>query len=420
MIPFTCTNCGCLELIVINISMVPPVLRRVNTIGIRFTKGSKNATLLDKIIDEKLGIPQNELAGLADYGPKKHMIKVLSSQMYDHLVSRYVGYPIRLNNENEFEVDDLSSYKDRVKITRVPFEMSSDTLESLLGRYGQVDRIIMCTSRERRHKNVPIDEAIAFMSIDTHIPSTLWIKETQQYMYFQYNKQPQTCLNCGSLDHKAFRCDVFRQTPPEDRSNAISLDLSGDPSNENEDDDQSEGNIGNQTVEFADDQTIEEAADQAGDETGDQAEDNTLVNHSHLSRNTSVSDTNDRNNENISSDMSDSLNEYDDTNFEEQFACTRCDFKSNTGHCLADHMKTHDTLYADITKSPKQRSKANTLRTGISSSQPTTSANYQQPTHLYDRKRGASVSPNSTNCNNRKARKNAYQKVSQGFVFYQL
>ena len=80
--------------------MVVPVLPTVNTIGIRFTKGTKTDALLDKVIDEKLGIPLHELAGMANYGPKKHFIKVHTRQMYDHIVSRYVGYPISLDREN--------------------------------------------------------------------------------------------------------------------------------------------------------------------------------------------------------------------------------------------------------------------------------------------------------------------------------
>ena len=195
---------------------------RVNTVGIRFTKGTKNEELLDKIIHDKLGIPVDELAGLADYGPKKHYIKVRTEAMYEHLVSRYLGYPNRIDRHTEIEMDDLSSYKIRVKITRVLFEMPSSSLKSLLSRHGQVDRLIHCTSRTRKHKNIPIDEAIAFMTIDTPIPSSLWIKETQQYMFFHYNQQPQTCINCGSLDHKAFNCTVYRQTRPDNRLRAPS------------------------------------------------------------------------------------------------------------------------------------------------------------------------------------------------------
>ena len=40
--------------------MVIPVLPRVNTIGIRFTKGLKTDSLMDKIVEDKLGIPAHE------------------------------------------------------------------------------------------------------------------------------------------------------------------------------------------------------------------------------------------------------------------------------------------------------------------------------------------------------------------------
>ena len=109
--------------------MVVPVLRRVNTIGIRFTKGVKTPAILEKVIEDKLGIPISEIAGLAAWGPRRHMVKVKSSQVYDRLVTRYVGFPIRINNDTEIEVDDLSSYKDRVKVTRVPFEVPQQSLK---------------------------------------------------------------------------------------------------------------------------------------------------------------------------------------------------------------------------------------------------------------------------------------------------
>ena len=139
--------------------MDAPVLKRVNTIGIRFTKGDKIQDVREKAMEDKL-------AGLASFGPKKHMVKVKSCQEYERLVTRYVGYPIRVDNEHEIEVDDLSSYKDHVKITNMPFEMTQKRLKSLLRRYGQVDRLIMCNNRERRYQNIPTDEAIAWMKIE--------------------------------------------------------------------------------------------------------------------------------------------------------------------------------------------------------------------------------------------------------------
>ena len=42
----------------------------------------------------------------------------------------------------------------------MPFEMTSDMLKEFMGRFGEVDRVILCTQREGKFKNIPIDEAI--------------------------------------------------------------------------------------------------------------------------------------------------------------------------------------------------------------------------------------------------------------------
>ena len=53
-------------------------MKKINTIGIRFTKGVQSEEIIEKIIEDKLGIPFHELAGLAYYGPKRHKVRVLS------------------------------------------------------------------------------------------------------------------------------------------------------------------------------------------------------------------------------------------------------------------------------------------------------------------------------------------------------
>ena len=367
--------------------MVAPILARVNTIGIRFTKGSKTEELLDKIIHDKLGILVNELAGLADYGPKKHCVKVHSEQMYNHLVARYVGFSLRIDRVTEIEVDDLSSYRDRVKISRVPFEMTSDTLKSLLGRYGQVDRLIRCMSRTRRHRNVPTDEAIAFMSVDNPIPSSLWIIEAQQNLFFHYNNQPQTCVNCGSLDHKAYRCNTFRQTRPDNRPNAISIAVTG--AQTEEDNVTSASSLNDNNV--GDNNDTNDVNNNDDNNDGDHG-----VSNDDDSDDIDDSDSDDVN---TSSDGEyiDSGNEENDTNFEDQFACPECAYKCNTAHGLSDHMKTH-TAYADRARSPPKT-----------------------PSYSNDKKRAASTSPNPPNGKNSKAQKTTtFKPVSKSFVFYKM
>ena len=72
-------------------------MKRVNSIGIRFIKGEKSNKVLEKIIEDKLGIPLQELAGMVHWGPKRHVVKVRSSQMYQHICKTYIGYTIRVD-----------------------------------------------------------------------------------------------------------------------------------------------------------------------------------------------------------------------------------------------------------------------------------------------------------------------------------
>ena len=108
-------------------------MKRVNSIGIRFTKGEKTNELLEKIIEDKLGIPAHELAEMFHWGAKRHIVKVSTAQMYKHICDRYIGYPIRVDSTHEIEIDDLSTPKDRIKMTRVPLEMSQRSIENLRG-----------------------------------------------------------------------------------------------------------------------------------------------------------------------------------------------------------------------------------------------------------------------------------------------
>ena len=44
-------------------------------------------------------------------------------------------------------------------------------------------------------------------------------------MYFSYLQQPKTCHRCGSNFHTVNQCDIERNTKPQDRDNAINLDI---------------------------------------------------------------------------------------------------------------------------------------------------------------------------------------------------
>ena len=123
-----------------------------------------------------------------------------------------------------------------------------------------------------------------------------------------------------------------------------------------------------------------------------------------------------------------------DTNFEDPYSSSECDFISSTALSLEDHKNIHrGGTYVDRTKSSvrnTQRTESSSprassplqgiQRTRVSSSQPVRSS-YEQPSPSSHKKRGASASPNFNNVKSRKSqRKNSFKTVSQGFVFYDL
>ena len=66
-------------------------------------------------------------------------------------------------------------------------------------------------------------ERIAWMVIEKPIPSSLYIVEAQQYIYFNYDSQTRTCNKCGTFNHIAKDCDVHTTTKPQDRENVVQL-----------------------------------------------------------------------------------------------------------------------------------------------------------------------------------------------------
>ena len=48
------------------------------------------------------------------------------------------------------------------------------------------------------------------------IPSSLYIKDSETYIYFSYLEQPKTCHKCGSELHMVNQCDIYQTTKPKD------------------------------------------------------------------------------------------------------------------------------------------------------------------------------------------------------------
>ena len=65
--------------------MFKPLIKRHNTVGIRYIQGVRKEEHYEKIIEEILNIPEDEIAGLSERGNKQLMIKVTTKEKYNEI-----------------------------------------------------------------------------------------------------------------------------------------------------------------------------------------------------------------------------------------------------------------------------------------------------------------------------------------------
>ena len=94
----------------VKINMCFPKIKRVNTVGIKYTKGEREDSHYVKIIVDVLEVSEEEIGGICEMGPKRIMLKVTSARTYERLCMIYVGATCKIGDDIEFEVDDVSTY----------------------------------------------------------------------------------------------------------------------------------------------------------------------------------------------------------------------------------------------------------------------------------------------------------------------
>ena len=62
-----------------------PTLKRVNTVGIRFTKGKVEDPHYREIIYHVLGVEDDEVVGISHMGAKRFMLKVTTWANYNRI-----------------------------------------------------------------------------------------------------------------------------------------------------------------------------------------------------------------------------------------------------------------------------------------------------------------------------------------------
>ena len=116
--------------------MYEPELKRENTIGINFIEGCCEEELYEIIIEETLGIPEDEVEGIDDRGKAKFIFKITTNDRFEYTCANFIGWNINIRRGYTVQVEDVSTYKTRVSLTNVPFEMNNDLVKELFEKYG--------------------------------------------------------------------------------------------------------------------------------------------------------------------------------------------------------------------------------------------------------------------------------------------
>ena len=115
--------------------------------------------------------------------------------MYNRLIKEFVGKKMTIDAEHEVELDDLSTYKNRVRVQKVPFEMEDNTLKALLERYGKVENITLSLKKFGDYDAMTSDERIVWMIVEYPFPSSLFVKDSKHICIFLIWNNPKLVIS---------------------------------------------------------------------------------------------------------------------------------------------------------------------------------------------------------------------------------
>ena len=216
-----------------------PEIKRINTIGITYDKGDHIKSHFREVIHNLLGVPDAEVSGIDTRGPNRWLFKLHSTQRYEHIVEHFTGQDYPLGLHNVIRIDDISSYNTRVQLSRVPLEITNDTLTQVMSKFGKV---VKCHDYFRNYGDynnlTHTGERVIWIDLQQHIPQTIYIKQIRNYINVSYEKQPFSCNKCGLTDHNARNCETrpeeFIRVVDLNEHSVEALDIHSDQSEINE------------------------------------------------------------------------------------------------------------------------------------------------------------------------------------------
>ena len=211
--------------------MAEPRLKRINTIALRFTKGERDREAAKYILRDVFKLAPSDIYCFGYEGKYSVHVKFSSKRIYDFICSKHDGEYMELDRTTTVKVEDISTYAIKVELGQVPSEITNVQLTRMLEYYGTVKNIVWHQNKDDFLETSWSMQRTAYLQeIRKEIPSTLYLKLTNTYIYISYKDQTPTCNRCGKEAHSAKECphadrkNRENYKRPENRDNVFDYD----------------------------------------------------------------------------------------------------------------------------------------------------------------------------------------------------
>ena len=111
--------------------MQEPIVKRVNTISLKFITGIRNNKACEYILGQVLGLKRNDVKSLGYAGLRSVYAKLSSYELYSSICENYQGRTYTVDGNTTVQIEDVSTYKLKVLMKNVPFELSNPSVKRI-------------------------------------------------------------------------------------------------------------------------------------------------------------------------------------------------------------------------------------------------------------------------------------------------
>ena len=193
---------------------------RENCIGITYNTGRIQKWHFKHIIEDVFEVPEELVAGIDDRCATRWLFEVKNKECYSYISEKFSGREISINNNCIIQVDDISYPGTRVELSNVPFSITNDQLTGMMRKFGVIHKCQSYYKIFGKYDNLTKSgDRVIWISINEHIPRSLYISRTDINVDVYYYRQPMTCNVCGNIGHRERYC----KCKSEDHINTINI-----------------------------------------------------------------------------------------------------------------------------------------------------------------------------------------------------